>query len=279
MILHVDRPPSTTKAGERRFSNTRKYLAVLIALLAASLPPSCRSAGEHFESQPWRESFEQFSERPEQWVPAAALFAATPLLLIVDNSTASESTEDQFFATNTNTGDQLALALGFTPILLGGAVGLTSGDTRYLEVTSEAIALTALETQFLKLVTNRDRPDESSGGDSFPSGHTSFSFCGATLLARWWADEHDGSGLGYLLYIPATYVGLSRLEGDRHFLSDITLGAALGMMTAGLVWNAHFGDEGHGGDLRSSRGGLSRTGGERTGCRLRLFTFVLTCDQ
>ena len=119
-------------------------------------------------------------------------------------------------------------------------------DTRYLEVTTEAVALTALETQILKLTVNRERPDGSTE-DSFPSGHTSFAFGGATLLARWWAQEHDGSLLGYWLYVPAAYVGISRLEGDRHFISDITFGAALGIATAHIVWNLHFGDEERGG--------------------------------
>jgi len=203
------------------------------------------SSGSHFESRPWREGFVQVSEHTEQWLPSATAIAVTPLLLAFDRSTSLESVEDRFFNTKTSTGDTLALALGLSPIALGGAVGLSAGDTRYLEATSEAVALTVAETQLLKFVVNRRRPDGSSGGASFPSGHTSFAFSGATLLARWWADEHDGSALGYLLYLPATYVGVSRLEGNRHFLSDVTFGAALGALTAHIVWNAHFGDEHH----------------------------------
>ncbi len=206
---------------------------------------SCRSAGDHFRESAWHDGFVQLSSDRKQWVPAAAAIAATPLLLLNDRSTSTESIEDKYFGTKTRYGDELTLGLGFAPIALGAFNGLGSGDTRYLEVASEATLLAALETQFLKVVTGRGRPNGSPSNDSFPSGHTSFAFGGATLLARWWEREHDGSALGYWLYVPAAYVGITRLEGGRHFLSDITFGAALGMLTSNLVWNAHFGDESH----------------------------------
>jgi membrane-associated phospholipid phosphatase len=206
---------------------------------------SCEFGRQHVEGQPWRNGIDEFREKPEQWVPAAVTLAATPVLFIVDKSTSAESVEDQYFNTNTTYGDELALGLGLAPIALGGVMGLTTGDTRYLEVSSEAVVLTVAETQLLKVGINRRRPNGTSGSDSFPSGHTSFAFCGATLLARWWEQEHDGSLWGYLLYVPASYVGLTRLEGDRHFLSDVTFGATLGIVTSNLLWNVHFGDDAH----------------------------------
>ena len=215
----------------------------LLAVLSA-VATSCSSTGPHFAGDTWRSGFDQMSRDPYQWVPAAAAVAATPLALMTDRTTSAESVEDRIFNSNTRYGDELALGIGFAPVLLGGAVGLTTGDTRYLEVAAEATVFTAAETQFLKFAVNRRRPN-GSGNDSFPSGHSSFTFCGATLLARWWAQEHDGSPLGYLLYLPASYVGITRLEGERHYLSDIAFGAALGMLTANLIWNAHFGDAEH----------------------------------
>lgn len=218
---------------------------LMCALLLPCLLGSCRSNRSHFDEGVWRGSFEQFARRSDQWVPVAVGFAATPLLFAVDKTTSIESVEDRYFNSNTKYGDQLSLGLGFGPFVLGAAEGLFTGDTRHLEATSEAIALTAAGTQLLKFTTNRHRPDGSSGGDSFPSGHTSFAFAGATLFARWWEDEHEGSMLGYSLYLPAAYVGVTRLEGNRHYLSDIVFGAALGILTSHLVWNAHFGDETH----------------------------------
>lgn len=215
---------------------SRAFLALLV-LAALS---ACRSSGAHFSSRPWRAGFDDLTAHTEQWLPAALALGATPLFFIEDHSTSADSVEDQFFGSSTQYGDELALGLGLAPVALGGAVALASGDSGVLETSAEALALTVLETQFLKLAINRERPDGTTE-DSFPSGHTSFAFAGATLLARWWQAEHEQSLLGYWLYLPATYVGISRLEGDRHFLSDISFGAALGIVTANWVWNAHFG--------------------------------------
>ena len=201
----------------------------------------CSTLDEHLEVRPWRLGYESFTEHREQWIPVAATAVATPLLFPFDHQNTAESVHDQFFNSNTKYGDELALGLGLAPIVWGGLDAAGGGDTTFLEVSSETAFLTLADTYALKAVINRERPDGSSQ-DSFPSGHTSFAFAGATLFARRWQDEHDGSLLGYWLYLPASYVGISRLEGERHWLSDITFGAALGMLTAHLVHNAHYGD-------------------------------------
>ncbi|MBI5364673.1 MAG: phosphatase PAP2 family protein [Planctomycetes bacterium] len=211
----------------------------------------CAALEEHTAARPWEHAWEQFTEQPAQWVPVAATAVATPLLLPFDHQNTLESNEDQFFNTHESTGTAWALGLGFAPVAWGAVDAVSNGDTRFLEVSSEAIALTLASTQMLKMAVNRPRPDHTSQ-DSFPSGHTSFAFAGATLLARRWADTHDGSALGYVLYLPAAYVGVSRLEGERHWLSDITFGAALGMFVSHLVYDAHYGD--------AERDGLFRRG-------------------
>lgn len=219
--------------------------ALLAGVLFLPSLEGCTATREHFAGETWRGAFEQFSEDPYQWVPAALTIAATPILLEDDQHTSAESVEDHYFGTQTSYGDEFALVLGLTPIGVALARGAFTGDPRELAVTSEATLLIAAQTQLLKLATHRQRPDHGSGHDSFPSGHTSFAFGGATLLARAWERDHDGSKLGYLTFVPAAYVGLTRLEGNRHFLSDITFGAALGILTSNLVWNAHFGDDQH----------------------------------
>ncbi|MBL8857404.1 MAG: phosphatase PAP2 family protein [Planctomycetes bacterium] len=219
-------------------------VGVLLIAASSALCGACATSHKHLDSRPWRESFAQFSKAPVQWVPTAVALAATPILAGVDQSLSISSVEEKVFNTKARYGDEWSMGLGLAPIAIGAAVGLTSGDSRFFEVATEATLLTAAQTQILKLAVNRQRPDRG-GEDSFPSGHTSFAFGGATLLARWWAYEHEGDSLGYLLYVPAAYVGVTRLEGERHFLSDITFGAALGIFTAHMVWNAHFGDDEH----------------------------------
>jgi hypothetical protein len=225
-------------------SNT-PFARSIAAACVLALTASCAALDEHTSLAPWSAGYDAFTSEPGHWVPVATLAVATPLLLLDDQSNSSESIEDQFFNSNTQYGDELAIGLGVTPILLGAFAGVVDGDTRYLEISTETMALTMASTYALKTVVSRERPDGTSQ-DSFPSAHTSFAFAGATVLAREWETAHDGSWLGYLLYLPASYVGISRLEGGRHYLSDITFGAAIGIFTAHVVYDAHTVEGGFG---------------------------------
>ena len=103
-----------------------------------------------------------------------------------------------------------------------------------------SIVLTAAEFETIKRITGRARPDSGLGGfhfdpfsgsESFPSGHASVAFAVAASLAddihRPWATAG--------LYTVATGTAYSRLNDDRHWLSDVALGAVLGITTAKLV--------------------------------------------
>jgi membrane-associated phospholipid phosphatase len=60
---------------------------------------------------------------------------------------------------------------------------------------------------------------------SFPSGHTSSAFATAAVLER-----HYGWKVGVPAYAAATYVGGSRLSENKHYLSDVIFGAAIGVV-------------------------------------------------
>jgi hypothetical protein len=78
-------------------------------------------------------------------------------------------------------------------------------------------------TQILKTVVKKERPD-SSNSRSFPSGHASAVFTTASIL-----HQHYGWKVGIPAYSVASYVALSRLPSNRHFLSDVIFGSALGI--------------------------------------------------
>ena len=75
---------------------------------------------------------------------------------------------------------------------------------------------------------------DSGGGRAFPSGHASAAFTKASVLER---------NLGYRKAWPtlviAGYVATSRLSDNRHFLSDVLFGAALGMASGWTVVGRH----------------------------------------
>jgi membrane-associated phospholipid phosphatase len=91
------------------------------------------------------------------------------------------------------------------------------------EVVSGAI------TYAIKLSVRRNRPSTGKCC-SFPSGHASSTFAFASVLWR-----HLGWKAAVPTYTVASYVALSRLHENVHFLSDVVFGAAVGIVSGRAV--------------------------------------------
>jgi membrane-associated phospholipid phosphatase len=93
------------------------------------------------------------------------------------------------------------------------------------------VALTMSEalTAALKYTTRRERPD-GSAKTSFPSGHAADTFAFATALER-----HLNWRFSVPAYIFASYVAISRLPADRHWLSDVVFGSTVGIIAGRTV--------------------------------------------
>ena len=89
----------------------------------------------------------------------------------------------------------------------------------------EAQMVSGVLTQGLKLAIPRHRPDGRP--DSFPSGHASAAFTTAGVLQR-----HFGWKVGVAAYGAAAYIGTSRMSENRHYLSDVLFGAAIGIASS-----------------------------------------------
>jgi len=113
-------------------------------------------------------------------------------------------------------GDLIQVAL---PLTAWGLSYARDDDEGFLQF-SKSFFSTMLATQVLKQGVNETRPD--GGNRSFPSGHTSASFSGASFLQR-----RYGSTYGLPAYIAATFVGWSRIESNRHYPHDVLAGAVL----------------------------------------------------
>ena len=88
--------------------------------------------------------------------------------------------------------------------------------------------VTQVLTQGIKLAVRRERPDGTSL--SFPSGHSGGAFATATVL-----QNRYGWKLGAPAYGIAAYVAAQRVSADRHYLSDVILGATIGIVSARTV--------------------------------------------
>lgn len=97
------------------------------------------------------------------------------------------------------------------------------GDLLEAQLVSQTVV------QGLKFAVRRPRPD-GSNSLSFPSGHTASSFATATVLQR-----HLGWKAGVPAYAFATYVGAARMSADKHHLSDVVVGAGIGLVAGRSV--------------------------------------------
>jgi hypothetical protein len=87
-------------------------------------------------------------------------------------------------------------------------------------------------TYGIKFAVQRDRPTGECC--SFPSGHASVTFASAAVLER-----HFGYRASWPMFLISGYVSASRLTDNRHFLSDVLFGSALGMASGWTVVGRH----------------------------------------
>jgi membrane-associated phospholipid phosphatase len=88
----------------------------------------------------------------------------------------------------------------------------------------------------LKKTTHTLRPDGSSY-TSFPSGHTTQAFAAATFLS----EEYKGRypWMPYASYTVASSVGLLRMANNRHYISDVLVGAGIGYLAMKTAYWTH----------------------------------------
>lgn len=107
------------------------------------------------------------------------------------------------------------------------AVGRSSDSQSFRDASYDvavASAVNFLYTHAIKMTVDRTRPN-SSNDQSFPSGHTSNAFAWATVMER-----HYGPVVGLPFYTLASIIGISRVTGGYHHLSDVLAGATIGFI-------------------------------------------------
>ncbi len=136
-------------------------------------------------------------------------------------------------------------------LVLFYAVGHAAKNTkaqRTALLTIENVVITGIFTQLMKYSFQRHRPNTGNpfdsfdgpfgGGDklAFPSGHTSLAFSIATPIATEYKDNVIIPPLAYGL---AALVGWSRMNDNKHWASDVFMGASLGYFTGKTICKLH----------------------------------------
>jgi membrane-associated phospholipid phosphatase len=132
----------------------------------------------------------------------------------------------------------------YLPVALGTiAAGLIAGDddvTRAGGRIAGSLAVAGLGHSALKLVVGRLRPTFTtdqyqfkpfSSQASWPSGHTAQAFALASSVG----DEIDSDAVSVGLYALASLTGWSRINDNRHWLTDVVTGALIGIVSAKYV--------------------------------------------
>jgi len=142
--------------------------------------------------------------------------------------------------------------------IIGGSLYIAGWATHHPQIRdlgwhgTEAVIYAQITTGLLKGLLGRARPfvvndtnphDFKLGGGfsgtertSFPSGHTTTAFAAAAAVTsearRHWPDRWWSTWLiGPAMYGGATMVGIARMYHNKHWASDVVMGAAIGTVS------------------------------------------------
>jgi hypothetical protein len=102
-------------------------------------------------------------------------------------------------------------------------------QSKYLFISN---AISAAITHSLKNIISKTRPNGSD--HSIPSGHTTVAFTNAAVLHQEFRET--SSVLAYSGYAFAVTTGTFRMLNNKHWLSDILVGAGIGILATEIVY-------------------------------------------
>jgi len=136
-------------------------------------------------------------------------------------------------------------AVHFAAAGLWYVAGQQTGDRKTYEVGTKlfrALTLNGLSVLLGQLLSFDAAPNGEWG--TLPSGHTSSTFAVAAVL-----DREYGPWVGVPMYGLAGMVGYARLDDDEHYLSDVVMGAVMGVVIGHTIANDNRPPELFGGSI------------------------------
>ena len=131
--------------------------------------------------------------------------------------------------------------LQFMPLV--AVFGLKAAGVRSRSDLANQIAITAkselLMGVIVRTMKNYIRIERPSGGgmNSMPSGHTAEAFVTATILDMEYRDTSPWISVGG--YAAATTTAIGRLVNNKHWVSDVLIGAGIGIFSVKAVYFTH----------------------------------------
>ncbi|PIP89645.1 MAG: hypothetical protein COV38_11395 [Bdellovibrionales bacterium CG11_big_fil_rev_8_21_14_0_20_38_13] len=121
--------------------------------------------------------------------------------------------------------------------ILGKFIFGGKNSNQHAEHMLEASFYTFGVTYGLKKSINERRPGYPDDKDSFPSGHSSFAFAFASVVAA-----NDGWVWGGAAHLMAAYISFSRINDRWHHMHDVMAGITIGMSYG---WGIYFNHKNH----------------------------------
>jgi membrane-associated phospholipid phosphatase len=230
-------------------------VATVSAQTPAPSPPPQASSTPTLESQffknilrdqkaIWTAPF-HLHRRDARWL--APLGVGTAALITTDRNTSDEIMEfdDQLQASRVISypGSTYGAAAIAGTFYLAGRFGHNTRARATGLLSFEALVDSEIVVVGLKAITERRRPralvhrgDFFRGGRSFPSGHSIHAWSVATVIAHEYSNHRWVQISAYAI---ASAVSIARYTGEKHFLSDILVGSALGYGIGRYVYHAH----------------------------------------
>ena len=182
-----------------------------------------------------------------QWVrgaiiPAALIVAGTITLLpdyhcLISKYHIQEEELEMFPGINTPVDNYLQ----FVP--LAAVFGLKAAGVKSRSDLQNQIAI-MVKAEFLmgvivhgmKKTIRIERPT-GGGMNTMPSGHTAQAFVAATILDMEYRDTSPWISVGG--YVVATTTAIGRMVNNKHWISDVLIGAGIGIFSAKVVYYTH----------------------------------------
>jgi membrane-associated phospholipid phosphatase len=150
---------------------------------------------------------------------------------------------DEIFAFSKQFGDGRATLSIAGLFYLGGKIFHDEKSQDIAVSSVESFIFSGLICSTLKFFAGRSRPYREEGSGkfygptfdnsrlSFPSGHATVAFSLASVIAS----EYEGSLIDIGAYTIASLTALSRVYHDKHWTSDVALGAIIGTLVGRAV--------------------------------------------
>lgn len=189
----------------------------------------------------------------KEWFIASGVVTMTTLIMVGDHKiqkffqdNKTEFTKDVAYLAEMG-GSQAQVGLAATYLV--GTILKNPKLKKASVLAFSSLLVSGVLVQGLKQVFGRVRPYatdnhldfygpgiRSSKYNSFPSGHTTAAFAVASSIST----VYDSTLVKILAYGAATLTGLSRVHDNKHWMSDVFMGAIIGTLTGKFITKRHM---------------------------------------